>query len=274
MRPPHRFLLLLIGILSVGGLLTGCGGDSSSPPDRTANMSPREILAASADAYRDLGAFRGEFTLTGNASLGPRVDRRLGGAIDVKGEGLVRPPSQTAVDLSVKGADWPIRVQAGLTRDGDRVALSAMGKDVGLEIDRRTLAFLDFAGAYPELTRWIARPTVAPGETIDGSTTVLSRGEIDRRRVRTALAPLLGEASDARALAGFTGQIHLTIGTADLLPRAVELTLRAPAAHPGAAPSAVTFTGELRDFNTDDRVVMPEVDRTVPLDQLPSAFGL
>ncbi|MFP5450176.1 MAG: hypothetical protein ACLGG9_00340, partial [Thermoleophilia bacterium] len=190
MSPLARIATAVAATLAAVALIAGCGGDDGGPAtDAASGLTPREVLTASAEAARGLDAFRIAFEATGTADLGPQVSGLLGQAIDISGEGLVRPPDATAIDATVDVARLPLQVN--LTRLGDDVVVGALGRSIALELAPETLAYLDFGSAYPELTEWITEPAVEAGGEVAGTPTVSVSGGLDPDRVLGALEPLL-----------------------------------------------------------------------------------
>ena len=275
MSPLARIATAVAASLAAVALIAGCGGDYGGPAtDATSGLTPREVLTASAEAARGLDAFRMAFEATGTADLGPQVSGLLGQAIDISGEGLVRPPDATAIDATVDVARLPLQVN--LTRLGDDVVVGALGRSIALELAPETLAYLDFGSAYPELTEWITEPAVEAGGEVAGTPTVSVSGGLDPDRVLGALEPLLGDAVAADVPAGaLTGTATIQIGVEDLLPRRVEVRVTgdAGALAPGAGPLDLAITADLGDFGTTDQVTLPPADETLRPDQLGSLLG-
>ena len=275
MSPLARIATAVAASLAAVALIAGCGGDDGGPAtDATSGLTPREVLTASAEAARGLDAFRMAFEATGTADLGPQVSGLLGQAIDISGEGLVRPPDATAIDATVDVARLPLQVN--LTRLGDDVVVGALGRSIALELAPETLAYLDFGSAYPELTEWITEPAVEAGGEVAGTPTVSVSGGLDPDRVLGALEPLLGDAVAADVPAGaLTGTATIQIGVEDLLPRRVEVRVTgdAGALAPGAGPLDLAITADLGDFGTTDQVTLPPADETLRPDQLGSLLG-
>jgi hypothetical protein len=273
--PLARIATAVAATLAAVALIAGCGGDDGGPAtDATSGLTPREVLTASAEAARGLDAFRMAFEATGTADLGPQVSGLLGQAIDISGEGLVRPPDATAIDATVDVARLPLQVN--LTRLGDDVVVGALGRSIALELAPETLAYLDFGSAYPELTEWITEPAVEAGGEVAGTPTVSVSGGLDPDRVLGALEPLLGDAVAADVPAGaLTGTATIQIGVEDLLPRRVEVRVTgdAGALAPGAGPLDLAITADLGDFGTTDQVTLPPADETLRPDQLGSLLG-
>jgi hypothetical protein len=274
-RSLARIAAAVAAALVVVAPLAGCGGDDGgTADDATAGLTPTELLARSADAYRELDSLRVAFEVTGTADLGSAASGVLGETVDVSGEALVRPPDELAMDATVNVAGLPL--QANLTRTGDEVVIDALGRSIALELDPATLEYLDFGAAYPELTEWVTEPVVEPGGDVGGTTTVAVRGPLDQERVVGALAPLLGDAVRTDAPAGaVTGTATINVGVEDLLPRrvVVVITGNAGALAPGAGALDLTLAADASDFDTSDTVTLPAADERLTIDRLARLLG-
>lgn len=270
---PTRAAALLAAPLAALALAAGCGGDDGGE-DRAEGLTAAQVLERSADAYRELESFRIAFELAGSADLGPEATRLLGDEIDVSGEGVVRPPDEAAIDATVRVAGLPI--QAGLTRAGAQVVLSALGRDIGVDVDPSTLDFLDFRAAYPELTGWVDAPERTEGERIDGTDTVAVSGPVDPQRALAALGPLLGDAAARPGAANaVSGTATIWVGTGDLVPRRINVILRGDAGRiaPGAGALDLSLTADLGEIDSAGEVVLPPAEDRLRPDELGSIIG-
>lgn len=254
-----RLFAVLVAVVAAVVLVAACG--TNGDEDVTENLTAEEVLAGSTRAWADVESFRVAFEVAGDADLGPSAAEALGGRVDVSGEGLVRPPDAVALDATVSTVFIP--VQVGVTRLGDEVVLSALGQNIGIAVDDATLEFVDLRQAYPELADWMTNVQRADGESIDGTSTVALSGAIDGDRALAALGPVLGAgAPDPSAADAVAGTATVWVGTGDLVPRRIALTLRGNAARLAADAGAldVAVTVDIRDIGTSDEVVVPPVD--------------
>lgn len=265
-------LLLMAFVLLVTAV--GCGGDGADDgPDLTADLTPAEILSRSSEAMRGAQSFRLAFEITGAAQLGGQAGMLLGDELDISGEGPVLPPDGISLDVSVSVSGLPL--QGNLARAGDVVALSVLGRDIGIQLDPATLEFLDFGAAYPELVGWIATPTAADGDSRDGVGTIDVTGPLDPERALTGLAPLLGADAADGAAAEVTGTATVAIGRSDLLARRVEARIQAPAGAlgPDSGPADITIVADLSGFGAQEPVTLPPLDQTLAPSELGSLLG-
>lgn len=264
-------MLLVVALIA---LVAGCGGDDAGDgPDLTADLAPAEILDRSAEAMRGARSFRLSFEVTGTAGIGGQIGTLIGEEIDISGEGPVLPPDGISLDVSVAVSGLPL--QGNLARSGDVVALSVLGRDVGIELDPATLEFLDFGAAYPELVSWITGPSAGEGETRDGTGTVEVTGALDPERALAGLAPLLGAGARAGEAGEATGTASVSVGRSDLLARRVEARIQAPAGAlgPGSGPADIAIVADLSGYGAQEPVELPPLDQRLAPSELGSLLG-
>ncbi|MEQ8834413.1 MAG: hypothetical protein RIB67_08190 [Miltoncostaeaceae bacterium] len=266
-------VLALMGLALLVATAACGGGDDAGGPDLTADLAPGEILDRSAQAMRDARSFRLGFEVTGTAAIGGQVGTLLGDEIDISGEGPVLPPDGISLDVSVAVSGLPL--QGNLSRSGDVVALSVLGRDVGIDLDAATLEFLDFGAAYPELAGWITDPATTEGDSRDGVGTVDVSGALDPQRALAGLAPLLGADAGEGSAGRITGTASVSVGRSDLLARRVEARIQAPAGALGAdsGPADITIVADLSGYGAQEPVVLPPLDRRLAPSELGSLLG-
>lgn len=278
--PLRRIAGLLAALALCAGLVAGCGGgDGGGGEDRTADLTPAEILRQSADAAAAVDSFRVALEATGQVDLTnppAGVGGFLNGPFELSGEGPVQPPDRASIDSSVTVSGFPLQVN--LTRVGDEVFLGALGQDFRVPLEPAQVALLDLGSLFPTLAGWTTDPAEAGREEIDGTETVKVEGTVDAEAAVAALAPVLGvdgvDPADARA-AVRTGTVEAWVGTEDLLPRRVRLVLDADGARlsPEVGDVAVDLTASLSAFGEPVDIQPPDNPRDLDLDQLGSIVG-
>jgi hypothetical protein len=278
LSPLGRLLALVLPAVVALALIAGCGGDDVQ--DRTRGLSAAELLEQSADAARDLDSFRISLDAEGGIDLrgatGLPGANLLDGPLEVSAEGPVAPPDRASLDASIRVSGLPL--QLNVTRVEDEVFVGALGQDFRLAIPPEQVSMLDLGGLYPALAGWTTDPVRVGEEEVGGVPTVRVAGDVHARRALSDLAPLLGgsapSAADARA-ALRRGRVESWIGTEDLLPRRVRLTLRADGSRVarGVGEVALDMTVLLSAFDEPVEIVPPESPRTLDPGQLGALFG-
>lgn len=278
--PVRRLVLLAALVLAAALLVAACGGGDGDGEDVTAELTPAEILAQSAEKAEALESFRISFEAAG------RVDIRdegavpggglLSGPLEISGEGPVQPPDRASVDARI-GLSGPA-LQGNLTRVGDDVFVGVLGQDFSVALPPEQVALLDFGELYPTLVRWTADPAESGREEVGGADTVQITGAIDPEAALADLGPLLGSegATPAQARAALReGTVEAWVGTSDLLPRRVHLVLKADGTRLGAGVGAVDIdlTADLSAFDEPVDIQAPRDARPLDLDQLGSLTG-
>lgn len=258
---PRLLPVLVAPAVAAALLLAGCSGDDGGDggTDNTAGLGPREILDASAEALAGAGPYRIELQGTVEAGEALAPSELLSGPLEVEGEGSVVPGTGFELDA---GIDAGLPLDATIVRTPEGLFISFFTNDLKVPATEEQLAALDPGGLATSLPDLIDDPQVTGQEEVDGVGAVRIEGTIDQAQARAgiegALSALGGDADQALStLQG--GTVSVLIGTSDLLPRRIDITLGTP----GTPPSADLEVG-LSDFGADLEVVAP-ADAT-PLD--------
>jgi hypothetical protein len=188
----------------------------------------------------------------------------------------VQPPDKASLDVKLGLSGLPL--QGNVTRVDDDVYVSFLGQDFALDLPPEQVALLDLGALYPTLVEWAKAPVAAGAEEIDGASTVKVEADLDAARALTSLAPVLGVSgvTPARAAAALrTGRFEAWIGTEDLLPRRVHVTLAADGARlqQDLGDIALDLTVDLSDFDAPVDITAPSDARPLDPNDLGSLVG-
>lgn len=279
-------------------LLAGCGGGGDSGPDRTEGLSPAELVQRTADAAQGLESFRLDFEGEAQTDLAPGALEGAGtaglalrGPIPFSGAGPVVPPDRFAFDVTAELSSLPI--QANLTRAGDGLYLSALGRDFQLQLPPATVRQLDARAVFPTLAGWISDPRRDGEEDVDGEGTVRLVGGVDASAAAEGLGAVLRAApgllggdpptpaelrSTATRLQRALGDSTVTVWVrkSDLLPARLRVELDLPdgsALSPQLRSASLDLVVELSEYDADLEVATPQGATPLDLDNLQGLLG-
>lgn len=277
-------MIALASVLVVS--FAGCGDDG--PADRTAGLTPEELIRQSRAAAEAVVAFRlgGEATVTADIAPGtlPKLAAdAFDGPVAIDGEGPVNGDDVSFdFDTAVQGLP---PLQANLTKVGGQLFAGVLGTDYRIPLPRALVAAIVPARLPSTLLSWVAAPTEVGREDVDGVPTVHVRATIDTDQALDDLAPVLasvagGEltARDRTLLAEAltTRTIDLWIGSADLIPRriSVDLDYRGGVRRLAAIRTVrLTFTVGFAKIGEPVAITAPETTNVLDLDRLRSLAG-
>ncbi len=283
-------------VAGCSGGSSGGGGGGANGSDLTESLTAPQLLAKSADTARKATAFRlafdGEVTvnLANGASL-PGVGLSLDEPVKFSGAGPVKQPDRFGLDVTATVSGLP--VQGNLTRVGDDLFLSALGRDFKLDAPAAQVRQLDAFAALPTLAGWISEPRLAGDEVLDGTTTITVTGKVDPQVAIGDLAPLLSSVSglggaqaqtpaELRRSAAQLGEslsdseVTVWIGKSDLLPRKLDVRLAiADGSRLSPQLRALKFavTVNLSDFGADLTVEPPANPSPLAISDLTGLVG-
>jgi hypothetical protein len=251
----------LAALALASGLAAGCGGGET---DATAGLSPTQILERSRRAAEATGSY--VVTIEGSSTAALRAGARpgglaalLAGPVRLSGEGRIRRGAM-ALDAEVTAGGLP--VQASLTLIDDGLYLSLLGRSFRLQTPPGRVAAIEPARLASALLGWVASPREVTREKVDGTRTVHLRGEVDPAALGDigGIVALLTGHEGGRATAKLrAGTIDVWVGTADLLPRRVRVSLVASGIDPLPAVRRLTLdaTVGFRDYGAEVRIEAP-----------------
>lgn len=244
-----RLAALALATVAVLPLAACSGGGSDQGEDLTVGRTPAQLLTQSAAAAAKLRTFRVDVTGEATTALTPAAARTLSGPasllqgrIPFSGAGPVVQPDRFALDISVEPRGLP--VQTNLTRVGDNLYLSIIGRDYRLQAPATQVRRLDTRQLFTSIASWVAAPRADGTEEIDGARTVKVTGTVDTRAIARDLATLL---------AGVTG-------VGGVVPTPAQITARAARLQPQLATSEATLwvrTADLRPARARVSVDLP-----------------
>jgi hypothetical protein len=282
MRARGWVALALAALLAL--VSAGCGGGDDDT-DRTAGMTPAQILDQSVAALEAEGSYQLEFDADLDVQTAPgapvpaQLRPLLAGLRAVSGSGPVVPPDASldvAADLGL------LTVQANVTKVDGEVYVSGFGRDFRLLIPQEQIDAIDPGAAPATLVGWIEDPLEVSRQETDGDPTVTIRGDVDVDRAVASIGRLLGDELTGDALRTARGvlagaTVDVTVRTADLLPVQVVLAIDAERGQAQEAPFLERLTGNVRldlsDFGTDAEITAPENARAIPLEELSGLIG-
>ncbi|MCC6832185.1 MAG: hypothetical protein IT200_12630 [Thermoleophilia bacterium] len=297
-RPSIRRVAVLVAAAAALVPAAGCGGGGDSGPDRTEGLSPDQLVQRTADAAQGLKSFRLDFEGTAQTDLAPAALEGAGtaglalrGPIPFSGAGPVIPPDRFAFDVTAELSRLP--VQANLTRAGDGLYLSALGRDFQVQVPAATVRELDARAVFPTLAGWISDPRRDGEEDVDGSDTVRLVGGVDARAAAGDLGTVLqaapgllgGDAPSAADLQRTAARLQRALGDStvtmwvrksDLLPARLRVQLDLPdgsALSPQLRSASLDLVLELSDYDADLQVTAPQGASPLDLDNLQGLLG-
>lgn len=272
--------------------IAGCGGSGGA--DLTKDRTPDQILKDAQGAAAGQTQFR--VTVEGSAkgvvstrsARTPAIlIRTLGGGIRANGQGTVNGDDAT-LDFDASLASLP-SVQGNVTKVGGRVFVGLLGSDYRIALPEDRVREAHPALLPSGLLTWITSPRVEGRETVDGTETVRMTGQVDLdvvsrdalnvlSRIETgAVRPEDIRRSIPELRRGLTRRsVEMWIGTRDLLPRRVVVTLGLRGritAFPEISRADVTFDTRFDDYGKSVTITEPATDRTLDLDSLGSILG-
>lgn len=249
--PPRTALVTVLVATVAAALLPGCsGGGSDQGEDRTAGRTPAQLLRDSARAAATMTTFRADVSGTVTTAFTPAAARDLAGPasllqgrIPFTGAGPVVQPDRFSLDISLEPRGLP--VQTNLTRAGDRLYLSLVGRDYRLDVPATQVRRLDTRQLFTAIASWVAAPRSAGTEEVDGARTVKITGTVDARAVARDLSALLAGVG----------------GTGGVVPTPAQISARAARLQPQLATSEATLwvrTADLRPARASVRIDLPK----------------
>lgn len=296
LRAPIRMFAALAAAAALA-LVAGCGGGDSGP-DRTEGIAPAELVRRTAEAAQGLKGFRLDFEGEAETSLAPgalegsgTAGLALRGPIPFSGAGPVIPPDRFAFDVTAEVSRLPI--QANLTRTGDDLYLSALGRDFKLALPPATVRQLDARAVFPTLAGWIADPKRDGEEDVDGEGTIRLVGSVNARAAAEDLGTILpavpgllgGEVPTPAELRATAERLQTALGDStvtvwvrktDLLPARLRVELDLPdgsALSPQLRSARLDLVVELSDYDAQLEVVAPQGAQPLDLDSLSGLLG-
>jgi hypothetical protein len=277
-------------------LVAGCGGDDG--PDRTADLSPAQLVEQTAEAAQALEGFRLDFEGEAELSVTPETLEQSGtaglalrGPIPFTGAGPVVPPDRFSLDVTAEVGNLPI--QANLTRVEDQLYLSALGRDFALDLPAATVRSFDARAVFPTIAGWISEPRRDGEEDVDGETTVRLVGGVDASAaaddlgvvLRAAPGLLGGEAPTQAEIRATAQRLQTALGDStvtvwvrkrDLLPARVRAELDLPdgsALSEQLRSARLDLVVELSDYDEQLAVEAPQGAQPLRLDDLSNLLG-
>lgn len=286
-----RALTALASVL-LALVLAGCGsGDDAAGEDRTADLTPAAIVTEARSALREATTYRlaADGIIEVRAKPGAELPAGVGALLDggqrISGEGSIDAADDAATfDLAAKIAG--LTVQANLTKVGSDLYLSALTRDLRIDLPPDQVGSVDPASLAPALLGWIVDPERAGEERVGDAATVRIAGRIDPALALADLARIAGgDSPDPAELERIRGQleaavqsdrIEIWVGVEDLLPRRIAVDLRAAgdiAEFPQIAAAAVDATIDLSDYDAEVTITPPDDAEPVPVEDLFGLFG-
>lgn len=299
LRAPIRRAAAVAAAAATLALAAGCGGGGDSGPDRTEGLSPADLVQRTAEAAQGLKSFRLDFEGTAQTDLSAAALEGAGtaglalrGPLPFSGAGPVIPPDRFAFDVTAELSSLP--VQANLTRAGDELYLSALGRDFQLQVPAATVRQLDARAVFPTLARWISDPRRDGEEDVDGDATVRLVGGVDATAAAGDLGTVLqaapgllgGDTPSPQDLQRTATRLQSALGDStvtvwvrksDLLPARLRVQLDLP---DGSALSSqlrsakLDLVVELSDYDAPDlAVTAPQGASPLDLGNLQGLLG-
>jgi len=287
--------VLAVAVLPL--LVAGCGGGDDGP-DRTADLSPAQLVEQTAEAAQALKGFRLDFEGDAELEVTPETLEQSGaaglafrGPIPFSGAGPVVPPDRFSLDVTAEVGNLPI--QANLTRVQDQLYLSALGRDFALDLPAATVRSFDARAVFPTIAGWISEPRRDGEEDVDGVTTVRLVGGVDARAAAADLGVVLraapgllgGDAPTQAEIEATAQRLQTALGDStvtvwvrkrDLLPARVRAQLDLPdgsALSEQLRSAKLDLVVELSDYDEELAVAAPQGAQPLRLDDLSSLLG-
>ncbi|MEW6582855.1 MAG: LppX_LprAFG lipoprotein [Actinomycetota bacterium] len=266
--------------VSAALLAAGCG-DGGGGPDRTAGLTPGRIVAVATDTALALRSVR--------VDIDARADTRVAGAtgaaalfagpVELSAHGRLARPKLMSIDVELTAQGFPI--QGNLTRVGDSLYLTVLGRDFRLGTPAAALARTRPERMPAAVLGWLEDPRVAGREDLDGTPTVHVAGRLGAAALTDLagqLAALTGGSAPVRedASAIRRGTADAWIGREDLLVRRVviDLAARGPLRSlPDVTSLTLAATLDFSAFDARVEVTAPAGARPLDLDDLGPLLG-
>jgi hypothetical protein len=284
-----KLLSSLIVAVALGSLVA-CGGEKA-PPNALEGLSAEEILTRSRAAVVDARAFKLGVAAVVSGSVGnslPAVIRdALTGGITVDGAGPVNGANAT-FDFEASLGGLP-GFQGNLTSVDGQVFLGLLGTDYRLDIPKERVQTIRPAVLPRGALGWIAEPTLAGQEKIDGREYAVLEGTLDLDKaganLLAGLAVLQGRSlppaqtrqAIAQLRAGLTEQsVRVFVDVETLRPGRIEAKLDFSGrldAFPDLSAAKLDLTLNISDYGDAATITAPSTNEVLDLERARSLLG-
>lgn len=276
-----RFLrAAAIAAIALAGLIA-CGDERDDP---TSGLEPAEILELARGATADTEGFALDLDAKASASTVAGADvsgfaALVAKPIELSAKGRVRRPRSHSLDLDLRTDGLPLQATFAQVEDG--LYLTVLGQSFRFATPTGSIAAIEPANIPGALLGWMLGPEDAGRESVDGVQTAHLTGTVDPRAL-TELASLVGKLSGRPETAVErpsrlrAGALEAWIGTDDLLPRRIRLSMRTDGelrSLPGLASLQIDATLTFSDYGAGEAIVAPPDARTLRVEDLTGLLG-